>query len=236
MGPEVRSTTRVRLLEAATAVFAERGFRGATLRQIAERAGANLAAANYYFRSKERLYLEVARQQFEALEARIEREGGSTRPEDVDRLPRAGLVALLRSWIETAVETLLEEPGHHGTLMVRELAEPSGALPQIVQRSIDPLRHRLERVVTRLAPELSPAEVERCTRSIVAQAYFYRTHRAALLLLLGRDDYPRGFAREIADHIAEFSLGGIERVAARRRAARPEPVAGAARRAGRRSR
>jgi len=233
MAQAPRSATRARLLEAATAVFAERGFRGATLREIAERAGANLAAANYYFRSKEGLYLEVARHQFEALEARIEHEGGSTRPEDVDRLPRSGLIDLLRSWIQTALETLLEAPGHHGTLMVRELTEPSEALPQIVRGSIDPLRHRMERLLTRLAPELSSTDIERCTRSIVGQLYFYRTHRAALLLLLGRGDYPRGFIREIAEHITEFSLGGIERLAARRRA---QPPARIPRRAGRRSR
>ncbi len=233
MDPQPRSATRTRLLEAATEVFAERGFRGATLREIAERAGANLAAANYYFRSKEGLYLEVARHQLEALEAGLEREGGSTQPEDVDRLPRSRLVDVLHRWIETTLEILLEEPGHHGTLMVRELAEPSEALPQIVRRSLDPLRRRIERLLSRLAPELSQAEIERCTRSIGAQIYFYRTHRAALLLLLGRDDYPRGFVREIADHITEFSLGGIERLAAPRRT---QPAARVPRRAGRRSR
>jgi hypothetical protein len=91
----------------------------------------------------------------------------------------------------------------------------------------------MERLLQRLAPELSPADIERCTRSIVAQVYFYRTHRAALLLLLERDDYPRGFVREVADHITGFSLGGIERLAAQRRV---EAAAHLPRRAARRSR
>src|ERR1700733_7058269 len=48
--------TRRHLLEAAAEVFAEVGFRAATVRQICERAGANIAAVNYHFGDKEKLY------------------------------------------------------------------------------------------------------------------------------------------------------------------------------------
>ena len=51
--------TRDRVMEAAAQLFAERGFRGATMRAIAESAGTNLASAHYHFGSKEKLYLEV---------------------------------------------------------------------------------------------------------------------------------------------------------------------------------
>jgi len=49
-------TTRSRLLEAAGREFAEKGFEGATVRGISDRAEANLAAVNYYFGGKEALY------------------------------------------------------------------------------------------------------------------------------------------------------------------------------------
>ena len=51
--------TRQRLIEAAGEVFAERGFRAATIRDIVERAGANIAAVNYHFGDKENLYVEA---------------------------------------------------------------------------------------------------------------------------------------------------------------------------------
>ena len=46
---------------AAGGVFASRGFRDATIREICQAAGANIAAVNYHFGDKEALYLEVIR-------------------------------------------------------------------------------------------------------------------------------------------------------------------------------
>ena len=52
------------MIAAASALFAERGFHGTTVRDIAQRARVNLAAGHYHFGSKETLYLEVLRVQF----------------------------------------------------------------------------------------------------------------------------------------------------------------------------
>src|SRR5882724_7570525 len=55
------TATEQRLLESAGEVFAEKGFRAATIRDIIQRAGANIAAVNYHFGDKERLYAAVFR-------------------------------------------------------------------------------------------------------------------------------------------------------------------------------
>src|SRR6516225_3507431 len=50
-----------RLLEAAEQVFGEKGFKAASVREICKQAGANIAAVNYYFGDKERLYIEAVK-------------------------------------------------------------------------------------------------------------------------------------------------------------------------------
>jgi len=51
--------TRERLMEAAMVEFAQRGYAGATVADICARAEANVAAVNYHYGSKEKLYQEV---------------------------------------------------------------------------------------------------------------------------------------------------------------------------------
>ena len=53
------SSTEDKIKNAAKAVFHRKGFAAARTRDIAEEAGINLALLNYYFRSKERLFVLV---------------------------------------------------------------------------------------------------------------------------------------------------------------------------------
>lgn len=62
-----KSDKRVQILAAAEELFAEKGFDGASVRDIAQRASVNLAMISYYFGSKEKL-----------LEALIEDRAGYT--------------------------------------------------------------------------------------------------------------------------------------------------------------
>jgi AcrR family transcriptional regulator len=68
-----RKATRDRVLEAASEVFAERGFHGATVEDICERAGFTRGAFYSNFSSKDDLVLELSRRQAEDLVERIRR-------------------------------------------------------------------------------------------------------------------------------------------------------------------
>ena len=63
---ESRARTRARVLEAAAAVFAERGFYGASVEEIAERAGFSRGAVYSNFEGKEDLFLAVLDAHLEA--------------------------------------------------------------------------------------------------------------------------------------------------------------------------
>lgn len=51
--------TKEKILHTARALFASKGFEGASVRHIAAEAGVNIAAVNYHFMSKEKLFLQV---------------------------------------------------------------------------------------------------------------------------------------------------------------------------------
>jgi AcrR family transcriptional regulator len=207
-----RPETRDRLIAAAAAVFAERGYRGATMRAIADRSGANLAAAHYHFGSKQDLYREVVRSHFERLAQRLAERGAAIDAATAARLSREQLVELLHARVRTMLETLLEPTGIHATLMQRELADPSETLPVIVRRWIDPLRQDMVLLLQRLAPKLSGERLQFCVRSLMGQVSFYFTHRPALLLMMRRRAYPPGFVEEVTEHVVAFTLGGLDGV------------------------
>jgi AcrR family transcriptional regulator len=211
----VAPDTKSRLVTAAAALFAERGYHGTKIRDIASRARVNVAAGHYHFGSKRDLYLEVLRAEFAQIRSVLARRGAALPPEGLDGLSRPALARLLQARAKVMLDLLIgPPPGLHGTLMQREMCDPSEALPVIVEEFVRPMVEEMEQVVAHLAPGLDPTPLRRCVFSIVAQAVFYRFTMPATLHMMRARAYPKGFAAELAAHIAEFSLGGIERVAA----------------------
>src|SRR5260370_37608549 len=64
--PPASDPTRGKLLEVAGRVFADRGYQATTIREICQRAGANVAAVNYHFGDKLGLYTEILHQSLRA--------------------------------------------------------------------------------------------------------------------------------------------------------------------------
>ena len=212
--------TRRRILAAAGELFAERGFRATTMREIAQRARVNLAAAHYHFGSKQELYLEVVRGEFEKLEKRLAARGaspGAALDRPLARASSRSCCAAHRDHARDPARRVERARRAHAARDVRSERGAAGDRGQF----IDPQRREHgapDRARSR--PELSPAEVERCVRSIVGQIFFYLTHRPALLLMMGRRATRAASTREVAEHIMAFSLRRAR--AARRGAPRGE--------------
>jgi AcrR family transcriptional regulator len=68
---ESPASTQDRILAAALEVFAERGFDGARMRDIAERADANLGLLTYYFTDKQELWKAAVTHAFAELGAEL---------------------------------------------------------------------------------------------------------------------------------------------------------------------
>jgi len=211
--------TRARLLRAATELFAAGGYHGTTVRDIAARAKANVAATHYHFGSKHELYIAVLRDRFALVRAQMDRAGGRLGDAEIATRTRAELEAIFHARITVILEFTVGPPGAlHAQLMLREMLDPSEALPIIVAEFLEPIMVReMSTLVARLAPTLDADSLLRSVASISAQALFYRSTRPASLRIFKARSWSPAFLRVLAEHITQFSLGGVARLEARAR-------------------
>ena len=118
-------TTRERLLQAATRLFADNGYRGASVRDICNLAGANPGAVSYHFGGKRQLYRSVLRQ----AAAGLADMGPTSETETGEREPINVLDALRRlldhmQLDDAATRLLLRDLADGGTVAVESLAPP----------------------------------------------------------------------------------------------------------------
>lgn len=208
-----RAETRERLIEAASEIFIEHGYKAAKIRDIVRRAGANVAAVNYHFNGKEGLYAEVIRQHAaQAIEDFAPAAGAPRAPD-----------ARLRHYVRTFLKRLLANnvQSRMARLIARESVEPTAAFDLVVERFVMPQHVVLHDTVRALlGADVSEERVRRASMSIVGQCLYYWTARRVVTRLDPDLEYSAGQVDRLAEHIVEFSLAGLRQIA-RRRAGRP---------------
>lgn len=208
--------TREKLLLAALELFGQHGFEGVSTRKLAELAGVNLQAINYYFGNKRGLYNAVADYLIERLQTRI----GERRTMVLDRLAEAQAggrpidVSEARSILVMLAETMLtlfanDESAVWVRYMVREQAEPTEAYDRIYSGFMQPVLAAARHLVGLLIGEDPASErVGLRTLSLVGSLVIYRVGRATVLRELGWNSVGlqevatiRGIARDLVDGI-----------------------------------
>ncbi len=199
---------RQKLLESAGEAFAEKGFAKATVREICDRAGANIAAVNYYFRDKEGLYREAIKYWSEASRQKYPPNLGL----GVDATAEEKLRAFIRSFLFRTLDK--SRPGWHGKLMAREMAEPTGVLDGMIETAYRPMNDRLRQIVRELSQDrLGDFEVRLCARSILGQCLYYHHGRPVIAKLDPLDTFDTPDIERLADHVTRFSLRAIRGLA-----------------------
>ena len=200
-------TTRERIADAAGEIFAERGYDGTTVRDICQRAGANIAAVNYYFGDKQRMYVEavVRAHRWRMEQARL--------PEWSDNTPAETKLA---DFIATFIRRVRTGPEDtwHTKLVMREMAHPTAACAELVQSSIRPQFEILLAILRELLPsDISAEQLQLTAFSIVGQCLFYHFADPVIRNLLTSSEYSELDVAKLAQHILDFSLSSIGRPA-----------------------
>jgi len=197
-----------RLLQKAVEVFAEHGFRDATVREICTRANVNIASVNYYFRSKEALYAQALTFAFQQVNQRYPQNAA----QDANLPPEQRLTL----FIDNFLHRLLDDShlGFHSKLIAREITDPTKALDGIIATAIVPQCALLKEIIQLLLGQDAEQElVDRCILSIFGQCVMFKHSRSVIDRL-----YPELIADQTAvdnsaAHIARFSLAALSHFA-----------------------
>jgi len=204
-----QSETRIRLLEAAAAIFAEHGFAATTIRHICSKAKVNLAAVNYHFGGKEGLYRETIR----FLRARAYESYPTTYGLAADASPEQQLRAFVRSFL---LRTSFDEKTHEfGSIVMREMVEPTTALDMMLDEGIRSLFGRLVGIVSELLPEETNEEtILACARSIISQCLFYLFSRSVISRMSPEEKFGLEDLDRVSEQILLFSLNALKGIGA----------------------
>lgn len=124
--------THAQLIEAALDVFGRLGYEGASTREIAKAADANLAAIVYHFGGKEGLHLAVAQHIADSIAAKVGPTLASVAGPESSATPQAARAAL-HKLIDTFIEVILgsAEAERWARYIVREQMQPTAAFDVI---------------------------------------------------------------------------------------------------------
>lgn len=156
----VRGERRSAILLAAERLFAQHGYHGVTIRQIAEHAGVPLALVGYYFGPKHELFHAVFQQWRHSIDERLrllEQAGrGAAGPER--------LRAIVTAFVEPVLRLRASAEGEaYALLVARELAYRTPEAERVLADLFDPMAHAFIDALHRACPG--------CTRPHAAWAY-----------------------------------------------------------------
>jgi AcrR family transcriptional regulator len=203
-----RQSTRERIIEAAGQLFAEKGFKETTVKDITELAGANLAAVNYYFGDKEKLYEEVILHVFAYMRKNFPLDKGM----DTADSPEARFRIIVHNLLYRFISP--ERPAWQAMLMAQERMNPHPVTLRTTHEEITKTRNLLfSSIGELLGPDAQTEEVELYEQCVVGQILhqaLMRSPHAPPLIKKGPatgDEINR-----LAQYVSEFSLAGMRQV------------------------
>ena len=196
-------STKERILGAAELLFAQRGFDGASLRQLTTVAGVNLAAVNYHFGSKEKLVEQVFRRRLDALNAHRLAELAK-----VTSNRQATLEEVLSAYIRPALEVSHEGNGAlFMRVLARAFAEHDDTLRQFLSENYGHVMRQFTAEFARLLPRLSKEELY-WRIDLVTGALTLAMSGFGMIQRKG-DISEHAYLEQTVQHLVRFSAAGL---------------------------
>jgi len=209
--------TQDRILRAATKVFAESGFKDATIRMICREAEVNVALVNYYFRSKAELYKAVIAHLFEDVAKPMMAIPDQVRDAETWQ-------AAMRTWVRRSLAICAaRRPPEYwvARLMGMEECLPSEMAQEIARKFAVPMRQCFQRLLRMGMERDDPLELSLWHSTISAQYVVYAIAKPGWATRFCPQEVElEAWLDRVAGHICATIFA---RLSYRRAVARPEP-------------
>ncbi|MBL0943814.1 MAG: TetR/AcrR family transcriptional regulator [Hydrogenophaga sp.] len=204
--PPLRTLRQETILVTAERLFADHGFHGVTLRQIADAARVPLALVGYYFGRKHDLFRAVFHHRAACHHARL-----ATIDEARRHAREAqGLLRIVEAFVLPLVH-LRHNPSTaaYARLLARELQQGSPVTEHPMGAGFDPLVQRFMLALGEAVPTAGPTEIAwGCQFTLGAVALHMRDRRIEQLLPGGA----LGFDRTAAPRLVAYAVSGLAAV------------------------
>ena len=202
-----RPNTKKALLDAAEALFGERGYEAVGIREIVDQASANLAAIKYHFGSKRELYNETVRRVLGRA-----REGGNLWDLLAGPFERPSEAAqALGAFIGLhCLRVLSGGPSSIAArLFLLEAIWPSEAFNDVIEEHFKPCMKRLEQVIREINPRIGEAEASTLANSVMAPLAYQRIYRRIIDSMESNGQPTEAHAIDLSVSIGSFVIRGI---------------------------
>lgn len=139
-------STEEKIKEAACQVFTKKGYAATRTRDIAEEAGINLALLNYYFRSKEKLFIII-------MHERMQKYFGVIQPTITDETTT--LEEKIEKVVELYTDVLMDNPDL-AIFILNELRNTKQMLPYFLEHRQSIIESALFKELRERKPEIDP--------------------------------------------------------------------------------
>jgi AcrR family transcriptional regulator len=211
--PALSPDSRTRLIESAIIHFADKGFDGAGIREIAKSANANSALVTYHFCGKEGLYLEALRAIFSRKPSPVV--GLAAIPPAGSPGAREAALQGIQDYIRAFLTGMMSCGGSSDPvdeaamiLIAREMQAPRGASADLLMDHLKPFVSYLMGTLQVLRPDLDEDALFAMGMSISGMMIHFRNSLGITRLIRGNPAYPEDLDKVIQHHI-DFSLRGL---------------------------
>lgn len=208
-------SARDKILAAAEEMFAEGGYDGTSLRQIAAKAGVPITLISYHFSSKLGLYRTVFERRSPVIVS--DRRAGLALAE-LEPDPDRRLEMIIQSFLLPLLSLRRDKSRKSvGTLLVREVADPKADERGIVESLMDPVAKAVMASLHRVLPDRSDVEIVWAYEVLVGVMMFVLSDSGRLARLSGGAINPDDL-EDTMGHIVPLLLDGIRGAHSRKRA------------------